>query len=104
MAPVTLPKGTESSGHTILIQDLQDDRLSLRRAIPVRIDHGDDVYTAQNMDSEVFGTGATEIEALDDFRSALVDLYNLLKDEGEANLGPVPLNQWRYLRDVLKDE
>lgn len=91
-------------GYTVFVHDLRADRLRLAQAIPVRIDFWEGVYTAHNSDIEVFGTGETEPEALDDFRFAVADLYRFFESEGEENLGPLPLRQWRYLSAIVKKE
>lgn len=91
-------------GYTLFMHDLREDGLKLTQAIPVRIDKRDSVVTAYNPDIEVFGIGSSELEAMDDFRSAVGDLYWLLRDESEANLGPVPSRQLQYMRAILKEE
>ena len=96
--------GDTPRGYSLFIDDLRNEDLRLVKAIPVRIDFWEGTYSAYNSDIEVFGTGATETEALDDFRFAVADLYRFFEGEGEENLGPLPLRQWRYLSAIVKKE
>jgi hypothetical protein len=100
----TVAEYSPPRGYTIFMSDLREDGLQLTAAIPVRIEADEGAYSAYNPDLEVFGIGDSEAEALDDFRTAVSDLYRLLKEEGEANLGPLPRRQWRYLRAILREE
>ena len=80
------------------IADLNDSRLRLNSILPVTVEFWGNTVVACHSDSEQFGYGASESEALESLRNCLVDLYFLLKDEGESNLGPLPARLWRFLK------
>jgi len=88
---------------TVFIQDVRDQRLRLTSAIPVTVERWAGSVTAYNADLEDFGYGDSEAEAIGAFCDSLVDLYFILKEEGEENLGPLPLRQWRHLQRIIEE-
>lgn len=85
------------------IRDLQNPRLQLVDDLIVAVDVVDGVYAAYCHDLDEFGSGSSEAEALQDFRAAVAELYFLLKEEGEAKLGPLPLAHWSYLKRIVRE-
>jgi hypothetical protein len=85
------------------LRDLGDPRLQLTDDIIVAIDVTDGVYTAYCHDLDDFGTGSSEADVLADFKASAVDLYFLLKESGEPNLGPLPLAHWRFLKRIIRE-
>lgn len=92
-----------SDRHTIRIRDLADSRLHLIEDLLVTLELCEGIYTAYNYDLDQFGYGQSEPEALDDFRTSVVDEYFFYKGENKANLGPVPLRHWSYLQRIIRE-
>lgn len=87
---------------TIFIRDLGDARVSLLEALPISIECWSKRITVYSPDIGEFAFGDDEVDAIDDFKSSVVDLYFLLKDE-QNNLGPLPLRHWNFLRTIIQE-
>ncbi len=87
---------------TIFIQDLGDVRVSLREPLAVSIETCPDHVTAYSYDLGEFAFANDELDALDEFKASIVDLYFLLRDE-QDNLGPLPLKHWNFLKSVVQE-
>ena len=89
---------------SLSIGRLDDPRLRLTAPIPVRVEEdglGNVVLWSDDLDE--FGVGETLDAAMDDFRSTVVALYFLLRED-EARLGPGPRGHWEFARRVMTDE
>ena len=97
------PWPKENQQFAAWVQNLSDARLELVHPIRVSVEIWEGVVTAWSDDLEEYGSGETQAEALDDLRAAIVETYNLLQDQGENKLGPLPLSQWRYLQTIIRE-
>jgi hypothetical protein len=99
---IVKPRPSERNLKTIFIQDLGDARVSLRRPLPMVVESWGAKTSVYSPDTGDFSVAIDEGAALDELRSSVVDLYFLLKDE-QANLGPLPLRHWNFLRSVIDE-
>ena len=81
---------------TVLIQVLLDDRLRLNRPVVVKIEKEGEHFIAKCDEFEEYGYGHSFIEAVDDLRQTLVELYWTLQKE-QSRLGPGLANLWQKL-------
>ena len=86
--------------HTVMIEDLKDDNLRLLKPIPVFIEYDRETVIANYYDTESFGYGDSEYEALNDLCRELVQTYNDL-EEDKDNLGILPSKWRRHLQTVI---
>jgi hypothetical protein len=87
----------------ILIHDLLAKGLRLREPLAVSLDYDESQVIAYCYDLDVFGYGETEIEALNDLRQTIVDLYFTLR-ENRRNLGEYAEGVWEYLGRIVERE
>jgi hypothetical protein len=86
----------------IFIDTLHSEVYLLNKAIPVSIEHADQVYIASNYDLELYGYGDTEDEAIDDLRKSIIECYEDLKQEKE--LGPIPSKMFAYYKSIIQEK
>lgn len=89
------------SSKTVALSSLGSPQYRLRQSLWVELDASGDGVTAHVPELEEYGTGATEYEAVSDFRSVLLDTYVFLL-ENEPSLGPAPANQLLRFRDLVE--
>ncbi len=85
------------------MKDLGDDRIVLTAPLEIIVEFWGKTVIAYNFDLDQFGYGDSENEAFESLRNCISDLYFILKEEGESNLGPIPLRHWRYLKSIVKE-
>ena len=91
----------ESTIKKVEISSLGDEKLELRRNIPVHLEADEDEVIAKFVDAEVTGFGESEYEALDSLKDNMVSLYyELIEDE--TNLGPIPRRWLTVLKEIIK--
>ena len=83
------------------VESLDDPRLRLSSALYVESHWEPEGVTVHHPESEVFGHGETEAEALDDFRKAFVELYLTLSSD-RAALGPALQRTLQVLDKVVQ--
>ena len=69
----------ECQPRSLVIQSLHSSRLALKTTISVVTGYKCGIWTAYAPDLNVFGSGDTEYEALEDLRSEIVGLYEDLR-------------------------
>lgn len=87
---------------TIFIQDLGDPRVSLCVPLAVFVEIFTNQVIAYSYDLGEFGFAVDENDAIRELKADIVDLYFLLKEE-QDNLGPLPQQQWNYLKSIIKE-
>jgi hypothetical protein len=86
---------------TVYLQDLKHPNLVLRHPLPVFLEMDDEIYIANYYDTESFGSGDSEYEALNDLCLELAQTYlDLEADQGK--LGPLPSKWWTHLQTVIE--
>jgi len=85
----------------IFIDTLHDERYILKKAIPVGIEHAEQVYIATNYDLGLYGYGDTEGEAVDDLRKSIIECYEDLKEEKELAL--IPSKMMAYYKEIIEE-
>ena len=90
--------------HNIQIRDLGEKGYSLIEPILITIEEyaSEENVIACFPEVEVFGEGATEIEAIINLKLAILDLYDELDEIPEENLGYVPLSWSRILNNLIR--
>ncbi|MGD2092448.1 MAG: hypothetical protein PVH61_40150 [Candidatus Aminicenantes bacterium] len=82
------------------INDLGDERVRLKKEIPIILEIYSDEVIAHLVDAEVTGVGETETEALEHIKENIVSLYfELIEDEN--NLGPLSEKWLMVMRDII---
>jgi hypothetical protein len=85
----------------LLISTLLSERLELRAPLPVLLEHDGEQYVASSADLNVYGSGPSEEDALDDFRRAVEDFYFSLKGE---QLGDDLKRRLSYLSSIVSEK
>lgn len=85
----------------VSLGSLLDDRLRLRVPVTVRIEREGEFYTAICDELEEFGYGYHPLDAVDDFRRTLAELYWALSKD-EARLAPGLTQIWQRLTQVIQ--
>ena len=99
---ISFPLSYRIDKKTVLIPDLGDERLSLQNLLPVTVEYIDKQVTVYSHDLGEFAFAIDEIDAVDEFKASIVDLYFLLKEE-QNNLGPLPLKHWNFLKSIIHE-
>lgn len=93
---------TEGESFTELqIDTLADSRLSVLSPLRVEVHRDAEGVTVHDPESEVFGYGASEAEALEDFREAIGELFLTLDSDRNA-LGPALQDTLRILETRIR--
>ena len=71
----------------LIVESLCNPRLQLSSALYVELHREPEGVTVHHPESDVFGYGDTEADALDDFRKAFAELFVTLRSD-RTNLGP----------------
>ena len=85
----------------LILESLGDARLHLASPLHVEAHWDPEGVTIHHPESEVFGYGEDEAEALDDFRRAFAELFLTLDAERDA-LGPALQRTLEVLDAVLR--
>lgn len=85
----------------LTVEELDDARLALTSPLVVEAHWEPEGVTLHHPESDVFGYGADEAEALDDFRKAFAELF-LTLDGDRGALGPALLETLRVLDASLR--
>ncbi|MDI6795095.1 MAG: hypothetical protein QME81_19885 [bacterium] len=88
---------------SILIYTLHSSSLKLKDPLAVHLEYDQEEVIASCYDLDLFGYGETEVEALEDIRATIEDLYYELK-ENESKLGILPQRIWGYLSSVIEEK
>lgn len=88
---------------SILIYSLSSPLLKLKEPLAVHLEYDKEEVVAFCYDLDIFGYGESEIEALDDLRKTILDLYYELK-ENKDNLGILPKRIWDYLSFIVDEK
>lgn len=86
---------------TVYIQDLKHPNLELLKPLPVFLEF--DAYTviANYYDTESFGYGDSEYEALNDLCAEIAQTYLDLAEDPQS-LGRLPARWWAHLQTVIR--
>lgn len=87
----------------LLLYDLRHDKLKLVKPVAVLLEYDEKQVIAIAYDLDLFGYGETEMEALDDLRHTIVDLYLTLK-ENKDTLGAGAQKVWAYLSSIVEEK
>ena len=90
------PMSTLSSLDRVPIGSLLDVRLRMRRVITLVLQREDEFYIAKYDELNEFGYGHSPIDAIQDFRRTLGELYWSLRDP-QKSLGPDLASTWELL-------
>lgn len=83
------------------IASLLDDRLRLRSPVDLELEQEGGFHIAKCQEFEEFGYGKSPMEAVDDLRLTLAELYWTLKEE-QAQLGPSLRDLWQRLNEKVE--
>ena len=97
---ISLDATVNARPESVLFGALADPALRLRKAIPLEVS-GEESVVVSWEEADEFGCGATLGAALDDFGSALAELYHRLYDE-TVQLGPDLENVKRVLDGYIE--
>jgi len=86
---------------SIVLRDLSDPHLALREPIYAELETGPPV-TVWSPDLHEYGSGQDVQAAEADFKASVVELYRTLKEHADR-LGPLPSQQWAYLRRFIQE-
>lgn len=85
----------------LLIHSLHDLRLELNTPIPITIEYDGYQFITYAPDSDIYGCGDTEYEAIEYLRQSIVELYFDLKGE---KLGKDLQKIFEYLKTVINEK
>jgi hypothetical protein len=86
----------------IMISDLKSDELQLIHPIPIFLEYDSDTVIANYYDTESFGYGDTDYEAINDLCRELVETYWDLKTS-QGSLGFLPQKWWKHLQTIIRE-
>lgn len=87
--------------YSVPLYDLNSDEVSLSVVpLTIVIEEYPDEVIARFVETESYGSGDTEFEAIDDLREQLVDLYLELRDTPDTAL-TAPASTWKRLLGKL---
>ena len=86
----------------VSIGSLLDDRLRLIAPLTLKLEREGEFYIARFDNLEEFGYGYTAIQAIDDFRQTLAELYWTLNEE-QARLSQSLSKLWEQLGQVVQE-
>ena len=86
------------------ILDLGEPDYILTKSIPIVVEEypADEMFVARFAELELFGTGVTEISAIQELKHEILDLYNELTDLPVEELGILPLSWCRVLNLLIE--
>ena len=81
--------------------DLNSDEVALRiPSLTIVVEEYSDEFIARLVETESYGAGDTEGEAIEDLREQIVDLYLDLRDTPDTELA-APASTWKRLLEKL---
>ena len=83
------------------MQDLKHHELVLAKPIPVFLEFDNETVIANYYDTESFGYGESEYEALNDLCVELAQTYLDLENDQDY-LGKLPLKWWNHLQTIIQ--
>jgi len=88
------------------IRDLGDEAYNLLEPLLIAIEEypGEDITIASFPEIEAFGEGVTEADAILSLKTAILDLYDELKDTPSSTLGVLPRSWWNVLQKIISTE
>jgi len=84
------------------ITTFKPDSYDVKHPINVTIIRRGSEYIASQLESNIHASGDDEVEALDNLKSLILDIFESLTLEPEENLGPKPLRQLAVLREWIE--
>jgi hypothetical protein len=93
-----------AKGNTVsfILTDLASDHYQTTSPLAAYLEIGEDENLAHLIDVDVFGTGDTPTEALQDLKSQIISLYEELQESKPEELGPAPERWKKYFTDHIK--
>ena len=102
-SPNLVLAGTPQPSRTLFLRDLGHPKYRLRSSLPVVLEVDGPHVVAYSHDLDIFGWGDIEDEALIDFRGAVSELYESLRED-PARLGLHLQGTLRFLEQVIIEE
>ena len=96
------PQRLQATPRELQIGTLLDDRLRLKMPISTQIEQEGDFYIAKCEYIGEYGYGESPMEAVDDLRLAMAELYWTLKEEYER-LAPNLVQIWNRLCELIDE-
>jgi hypothetical protein len=88
----------------IQLENLRNQRYELIHPIFILLEEDDGQYAATWYDGDVFGYGASEQEAIDDFCETITAIWEVLKKESEIHgLSDALATQWHFLQKIIRE-
>jgi hypothetical protein len=84
------------------IESFAPEPFEVLRPIAAVITPVEDGYEAGLFDANLFSTGDSEVEAIDNLKSVILETYVDLEELGDSRLGPGPLRQWKILASLIR--
>jgi len=84
------------------VQNLRSSKLHLKEPLYISIEYGNGVFVAFSDDSNLYGEGETELNAIRDFCKEVENLYFNLKNSKDK-LGKVMKENWQFLKYTIKE-
>jgi hypothetical protein len=98
-----LHHGTQSQGSLWLpIESFAPEPYEAVKPITAVITPMEDGFEAGLFDANLFSSGDTEVEALNNLKSRIVETYEMLEELGDSRLGPGPFRQKKVLSSLIR--
>jgi predicted RNase H-like HicB family nuclease len=102
ISPIVISDNDEFSFDTIhTINDLALSSFKLLKPIDIHLDLSGEQIIAWCPLCEEFAVGKDRDEAVQNIKSAILDLYVMFENE-QDKLGPLPLDHWNALKNVIR--
>lgn len=86
----------------IIVDDFQVGNYSINQFKAIIEFYGDDDYMASFEEAEIYVSADSATEAIQDLKSSIIDIYEILKSE--KKLGPIPLKQLKVLENYVVEK
>ena|SRR6266705_1664101 len=84
------------------IESFAPEPYEILRPITAVVTPVEDGFEAGLFDAKLFSTGDTEVEALDNLKSMIIETYSAFEQLGDSKLGPGPLRQQKVLATLIR--
>jgi hypothetical protein len=92
----------QQRGVWVPIESFSPEPYEILRPITAVITPVEDGFEAGLFDAKLFSTGDTEVEALENLKSLILENYSVFEQLGDSQLGPGPLRQWKILASLIR--
>lgn len=88
--------------HIAVITSFHPEPYNLQRDLPVAISPAESGYIASLYDANIHASGDNDLEAFENLKRLILDVFDLLSRSDPLTLGPEPARQLAFLRAFIQ--